>query len=235
MSDQVEKTVESSDESLTPGSGDKKKSLVKLNGLYAFKLGMSAIYQEGHIVPVTVLQFRPWIVSQIKTKERDGYEGIQIACTPKRSTRSNFAEKGHLKASGFENGAQFVREIRQNLPEGIEVGNKVDIASLSKGDWVKVTGLSKGRGYSGAVKKWNFGGGPASHGSTTHRRTGSIGNNKEPARVMPGKKMPGRFGQETATILNVRVVEVLPEEGVLMVKGAVPGARNTVIKLMKVR
>lgn len=223
MSDQVEN-----------GEEQKVESGVKLGGLYAFKLGMSTIFQEGQAIPVTVLEYRPWIVSQLKTKEKDGYEAVQIACTPKRSSRSNKAEKGHLTQAGFENGAQFVREIRQKPPEGIQVGQKVNISSLVIGDKIKVTALSKGRGYSGAVKRWNFGGGPASHGSTTHRRTGSIGNNKEPARVMPGKRMPGHFGHETSTVLNLQVVEVLPEQGVLMVKGAVPGSRNSIVKLVKV-
>ncbi|MCB0362658.1 MAG: 50S ribosomal protein L3 [Bdellovibrionales bacterium] len=227
MSDKAEDRTEEN-------SQNQSADVVKLDGVYAFKLGMSTLYHEGQAIPVTVLQFRPWFVSQLKNKERDGYEAVQIACSPKRASRSNRAEKGHLKASGFENGAHYVREIRQALPEGVQVGQKVDITSLASGDLVDVTGLSKGRGFSGAVKRWNFGGGPASHGSTTHRRTGSIGNNKEPGRVMPGRKMPGHFGNETSTTAKMKVVEVLPEKGILMVKGAVPGARHSIVKLMKV-
>lgn len=223
MSDEGEKTNE-----------QEKGKTVKLGGLYAFKLGMSTLFHEGQAVPVTVLEYRPWVVSQLKTKEKDGYEAVQIACTPKRASRRTKAQAGHLSKSGFENGAQYVREVRQALPEGVEVGQNVDISSLVTGDVIKVTGLSKGRGFAGVVKRWHFAGGPASHGSTTHRRPGSIGNNKEPARVMPGKRMAGHFGNETATTMNMKVIEVIPEKGVLMVKGAVPGARNSIVKLVKV-
>jgi len=207
---------------------------VKLQGLYAFKEGMTTVYNEkGEAVPVTVLRYEPWVVTQVKTTEKEGYTSVQIGCRPRKAKNTNRAEKGHLKGAGFENGAQFVREIRQALPEGVAVGQKVAIDSLALGDSVKITSTSKGRGFQGSQRRWNFAGGPASHGSKFHRRPGSSGNRTWPGRVMPGKKFPGHWGDETISVKNVKVVGVLPTEGVLLVKGPVPGARNAIVRLAK--
>lgn len=207
---------------------------LKLNGLYAFKEGMATIYNEqGEAVPVTVLRYEPWFVSQIKTNENDGYEAVQVACEPKKAKNSNAAEKGHLAAAGFENGARFVKELRQAAPEGTAIGAQVSIDSLAKGDVVKMTAKSKGKGFAGVMKRWNFAGGPGAHGSKFHRRPGSSGNRTWPGRVMPGKKFPGHLGNEVVTVKNVEIVEIVAAENVLMVKGPVPGARNTLVKLVK--
>lgn len=207
---------------------------LKLNGLFAFKEGMATIYNEqGEAIPVTVLRYEPWFVSQIKTSEADGYEAVQVACKPKKAKNSNKAEKGHLEKAGFENGAQFVKELRQSAPAGALVGAQISIDSLASGDFVKITSKSKGKGFAGSMKRWNFAGGPASHGSKFHRRPGSSGNRTWPGRVMPGKKFPGHLGAETVTVRNVEIVKVLADENVLMVKGPVPGARNTLVKLVR--
>lgn len=208
---------------------------VQLQGLYAFKVGMSAVYNEdGEQVPVTVLQYKPWFVSQVKTKETDGYEAVQLACDPKKASRTSNAQRGHLKNTSFEHGAKFIREIRQELPEGVKVGQKVDLGSLAKGDTVKMTAKSKGRGFASVIKRWDFGGGRASHGGkSTHRSPGSIGNCTFPGRVMKGRKMGGQFGNETTTVKSVQIVDVLPDENVVLVKGPVPGSRNTLVRLMK--
>lgn len=207
---------------------------VKLKGVYAFKEGMSTIYSEaGEAIPVTILRFEPWVISQVKTQENDGYTAIQIACRPKKAKNANQAETGHLKAAGFETGAQLVREIRQDIPEGATVGSKVAIDSLAAGDTVKVCGTSKGRGFQGSVRRWGFQGGPATHGSKFHRRPGSSGNRTWPGRVMPGKKFPGHWGDETISVKNCKIVQVLPEDGVVLVKGPVPGSRNSLVRLMK--
>lgn len=207
---------------------------LKLDGLFAFKEGMATVYNEqGEAIPVTVLRYEPWVVAQVKTKKNDGYEAIQLACRPKKSKNTTQAEKGHLKNTGFENGAHYVKELRQALPEGAAVGSSVSIESLSKGDIVKMTSKSKGHGFAGSVKRWNFAGGPASHGSKFHRRPGSVGNRTWPGRVMPGKKLPGHYGDETITVRNVEIVDVIPSESVLMVKGPVPGARNSLVKLVR--
>jgi large subunit ribosomal protein L3 len=207
---------------------------IKLNGLFAFKEGMSTVFNEqGEAVPVTVLRYEPWFVSQVKTKEKDGYEALQIACRSKKAKNSNKAEKGHFAKSGMENGAQFVKEVRQNIPEGAQVGATISIESLSKGDVVKMTARSKGKGFAGSVKRWNFAGGPATHGSHFHRQPGSSGNRTWPGRVMPGKRFPGHLGDENVTVRNIEIVDVIPSEKVVMVKGPVPGARNTLVKLVK--
>lgn len=208
---------------------------LKLNGLFAFKEGMSTVYNDkGEAVPVTVLRYEPWFVSQVKTKDADGYEAVQLACMPKKSKNTTKAEKNHLTKAGFENGARYVKEIRQDLPQGVELGAKLSLDSLSKGDLVKITSKSKGHGFAGSVKRWNFAGGPAAHGSKFHRQPGSSGNRTWPGRVMPGKKFPGHYGDETITVKNVEIVDIIPSENVLMVKGPVPGARNTLVKLVRV-
>jgi large subunit ribosomal protein L3 len=228
MSENETQAVETTPEA---GAGN----TVQLQGLYAFKVGMSAVYNEnGEQVPVTVLQYKPWYVSQVKTKENDGYEAVQLACDPKRANRTSSAQKGHLKNTSFEHGAKFVQEIRQSLPEGVKIGQKVDLASLTKGDIVKLTGTSKGHGFAGVVKRWDFGGGRASHGGSAKLRApGSVGNRNKPGRVMKNKKMAGHFGDETVTLKSVQIVDVLVDENVVLVKGPVPGARNSLVKLMK--
>jgi len=211
-----------------------KSQEIKLNGLFAFKEGMSTVYNErGEAVPVTVLRYEPWVVSQVKTKSQDGYEAVQLACSPKKSKNSNKAEKGHFSKAGFETGARFVKEFRQTLPEGASVGSAISIESLAKGDVVKMTSKSKGKGFAGSMKRWNFAGGPATHGSHFHRQPGSSGNRTWPGRVMPGKRFPGHLGDEVVTVKNVEIVDVIPSENVVMVKGPVPGARNTLVKLVK--
>lgn len=213
---------------------NQESAAVKLNGLFAFKVGMSTVYNDsGEVVPVTVLRYEPWIVSQIKTKERDGYEAVQLACRPARSSRAKNSLKTQLKAAGFENGAKLVREMRQDLPEGISVGQRLDLESLTKGDRVKVTGTSRGRGFSGVVRRWNFAGGPATHGSGFHRKPGSIGNRTWPGRVIPGKRMAGHYGNEATTVRNLEIVDVIPSENVVLVKGAIPGHRNSIVELVK--
>jgi large subunit ribosomal protein L3 len=209
-------------------------SAVKLSGLFAHKVGMASIYNEaGEVVPVTVLKVEPWVVSQIKTVEKDGYAAIQIASRPKRAAVANSAERGHLKAAGFENGAYFVKEIRQDIPAGLAVGQTVSIESVAKGDTVQITATSKGRGFAGVIKRYKFQGGPATHGSHFHRQPGSSGQRTWPGRIMPGKRFPGHLGDATTTVKNVTVVDVRPEDGILLLKGPVPGARHTLVKLMK--
>ncbi len=208
---------------------------VKLNGLYAFKEGMATVYNEkGEAIPVTVLRYETWKVSQIKTADKDGYSAVQLAAVPKKSKNASSAEVTRLKAAGFESGAQYVRELRTTeIPEGLKLGDSLSIDTLAKGDVVKITSTSKGHGFQGSVRRWNFAGGPATHGSKFLRRPGSSGNRTWPGRVMPGKKFPGHWGDETITVKNVQVIDVIPSEGVVLVKGPVPGSKNTLVKLVK--
>ena len=215
-------------------AGSQSTDGVKLNGVYAHKVGMSTVYGDnGEAIPVTVLKMDPWVISQVKTQEKDGYTAIQIASSPKKAVNSSMAEKGHLAKAGFENGARHIKEVRQEIPAGAQVGTRVSIDSLAKGDVVRITSRSKGKGFAGSVKRWGFAGGPATHGSKFHRQPGSSGNRTWPGRVMPGKKFPGHLGDENVTVRNVRIVDVLAAEGVVLVKGPVPGARNTLVKLVK--
>lgn len=208
---------------------------IKLNSLFAFKEGMSTLFDDnGAAIPVTILRYSPWYVSQIKTKQTDGYEAVQIACEPKKIKNSNKAEIGHAKKSGYDSGFRFVREVRGVLAQDVKLGAAVAIDSLVKGDVVKVTAKSKGHGFMGSVRRWSFAGGPASHGSKFHRQPGSSGNRTWPGRVMPGKKFPGHWGDETVTVKNLKVYDVIPEENVLIIRGSVPGARNSLVRLAKV-
>lgn len=205
-----------------------------LNGLYAFKVGMSAVFQDGERIPVTVLKYEPMVVSQVKNQGTDGYEAVQVAFKADRASQTTKAAKTAFAKAGFENGAKFIREFRLEKAGELTVGTKIGLESLKKGDIVKVSGLSRGRGFQGAVRRWSFAGGPATHGSGFHRRPGSVGNRTWPGRVMPGKRMAGHWGNETATVRGLEIVDVIPEENVVLIKGSVPGARNTLICLMKV-
>ena len=235
---ELQKTFEETKSKEVSSTADSSKQTVpahlKLSGLYAFKLGMSAIYDDkGSFVPITVLQFRPWLVSQVKTMDKDGYCSVQLACGPQKNKRCSKSLTTHLLAAGFKEGAAYVREIRQKLSNDITIGQSVSIHSLQKGDVVTLSGVSKGCGFAGVVKRWGFKGGPASHGAKKHRTTGSIGNRTEPGRVMPGKKMPGHKGARRVSLRNVKVLNVVEDKQLVIIKGAVPGARNSLVYLHK--
>ena len=208
---------------------------IKLSGLFAFKMEMTSFYEEGgEALPVTALYYEPWRVSQIKTKATEGYSAVQLACHPQKNKGSSKPVTEHLKPAGFQQGARYIKELRlEKDPENIQVGHELSIESLKKGDIVKVFSRSKGRGFAGVVKRWGFRGGKASHGSKSHRRPGSIGQHTEPSRVFAGRKMPGHYGHQRVCLKNVKVVDVLPEESLIFVKGAVPGSRNTLVTLKK--
>ena len=224
-----------SDSQPKPATSDSNKpEVVKLQGLFAFKQSMTTFYNDkGESVPVTALKYEPCFVSQIKTQKKESYSALQVAFKAQKNKRCSKALIAHLTPAGFKEGAGFVREIRQEIPEGAKAGQQVSIESLKKGDLVKISSLSKGRGFAGVMKRWNFHGGRASHGSKSHRRTGSIGQHTEPARVFPGRKMPGQYGNKKVSKLKIPVVEVFPKEGLIFVKGPVPGARNSLVSLVK--
>ena len=235
---QSDSTAGAEGQTNTTAGAPKDNQGVKLNGIFAHKLGMSQVYAEnGEQIPVTVLKMDAWVVSQVKTIEKDGYAAIQVAGHAKKAVNTSMAEKGHLKKAGFENGAHHIAEFRMKdgsaIPAGATVGAKISIESLAKGDTVRITSTSKGKGFHGSVRRWGFAGGPASHGSKFHRQPGSSGNRTWPGRVMPGKKFPGHVGDDTVTVRNVKIVDVLVAEGVILVKGPVPGSRNTLVKLVK--
>ena len=230
----TEKSVKTEVKEETEKSKGPSRPQVKLKGLFAFKVEMTSFYEDGKSVPVTALYYEPWRVSQIKTRDKEGYSAVQLACRPQKNGRCSKPLTKHLTAAGFKEGARYIREFRQQeLPKDIQVGHELSIQSLSKGDVVKLSSRSKGRGFSGVMKRWGFSGGKASHGAKAHRKAGSIGQHTEPSRVFAGKKMPGHYGFQNMSLKKVEVVDVLPKENLIFVKGPVPGSRNTLVTLKK--
>ena len=192
------------------------------------KLGMTQVFlADGTMVPVTVIQAGPCAVTQKKTVERDGYEAIQLGFEEVAEKKLNKPEKGHLKASGA-----MVKHLHEFKLEGssLEVGAKVECDTFQAGDFVDITGTSKGHGFTGVIKRWNQHRLKETHGvGPVHREVGSMGPISSPSRVMPGKNLPGHYGVEQVTVLNLSVVKVDKEKGVLLVKGAVPVAKNSIV------
>ncbi len=198
-----------------------------MKGILGTKIGMTQIWKDNRAVPVTVILAGPCPVVQRKTNETDGYEAVQIGFGERKAKGLNKPELGHLNKAGAQP-LRYLREFRDWSPEGDEV--RVDV--FGEGEKVDVTGTSKGKGFQGVMKRWNFAGGPASHGAKKwHRRPGSIGQRKTPGRVYKGKRMAGHMGDERVTIQNLEVVEVRPDENLILVKGAVPGANGGLVIL----
>jgi len=212
------------------------QSSVQLDGLYLFKEGMSTWFDSnsGQAVPVTVMRYESHIVSQIKDKTKDGYNAAQVTIGQRAPKKADKALLGHIKASGLQKPGVATKEILLSVPnEALQVGVKVSLDSLKAGDAVKVIGQSKGKGFAGSVKRFGFAGGPMSHGSKFHRQPGSSGNRTWPGRVMPGKKFPGHMGAKTAHVKNLEVVKVDVENNVVLIRGAVPGGRNTLVAVFR--
>lgn len=198
------------------------------------KLGMIRHFlEQGESVPVTVLKVGPCVVVQKKTREKEGYNAIQVGYGLKNEKRVNKPMKGHFKAAGDRCFA-CLREISIEDPSSFELGQEIKADIFSAGDVVNVRGVSKGRGFAGVMKRWGFSGGRKTHGSRSHRVPGSIGSSATPGRVQKGKKLPGRMGHQHVMVKNLFVVDVRPEADVVLVKGAVPGSRNSLVEISKV-
>jgi len=198
-------------------------------GVIGKKKGMSRIFTDsGESIPVTVVEVAPNRVTQVKTAETDGYSAIQVTVGERKPHRTPKPMAGHVAKAGVVAGRTF-REFRaEDEPEPPETGAEVTVDRFEDGQKVDVTGLTKGKGYAGVMKRWGFGGGPASHGAhKIHRKGGSIGQMQDPGRVFPGKKMAGQMGGRKATQQNLEVVRVDPERNLLLIKGAVPGAKGS--------
>jgi large subunit ribosomal protein L3 len=197
------------------------------------KLKMSQIWKDDKAIPVTLVQAGPITITQIRTREKDGYSAVQIGFAPTKK-KLNKSLKGHLKELGnFRYLKEFVIDNKRQATSDKEykVGDILDVNQFQEGDKVKVSGLNKGRGFQGVVKRHGFGGGPKTHGQKNRwRAPGSIGATA-PQRVMPGKKMAGRMGQERTTVKNLKVVGIDKEKNILMVKGAVPGMNGTLLEI----
>ena len=201
-----------------------KKQMEKV--LICKKIGMTEIIQEdGAVVPVTVLEPLPNAVVSLRSPEDCGYAAIQVGFNEIKEEKCSKPHLGQFKKKGVDVFRQ-LKEFRVGSTDGYEVGKALTLDQFETDDVVGVTGNSKGRGFAGTIKRWNFRRGPMSHGSKSHRITGSIGGGTTPGRVLKGKKMAGRYGNKTTTIMGLRVVKVDQERNVLMVKGAVPGHNN---------
>jgi large subunit ribosomal protein L3 len=202
------------------------------NGILGRKVGMTRVYNElGRSISVTVIEAGPCKVLQKKTVGKEGYNAIQVGFLEKKESRLNKPEAGHFKRSGGT-GYYHVREFRVTEPEIYEIGQDITLAEVVKiGDQVDITGKTKGRGFQGVMKRHGFGGGKASHGSGFQRAPGSIGCSAYPGRVVKGKKLPGHMGTDKKTVKNLTVVDVREDENILLVQGAVPGAKNGLVSI----
>ena len=194
------------------------------------KIGMLQIYDEtGRVIPVTLVEAGPCTVTQKKTKEKDGYEAIQVGFGAIKDNRVNKPMKGHFAVNNVKP-AKFLKEFKLDDAASYEVGQEIKVDVFEAGDWVDVTGTSKGKGFAGAIKRHGFHRGPMKHGSKYHRRPGSMGA-KGPARVFVGRKGPGQFGGDQVTIQKLLVVRVDPERNLILIKGAIPGARKGLVAI----
>lgn len=201
-----------------------------MKGILGKKLGMTQVFTaEGNVVPVTVIEAGPCVVLQKKDQENDGYEAVQFGFSDKKEKRSNKPEVGHAKKAGATP-KRYVREIRGINLADYEVGQEVKADLFTAGEFVDVTGISKGKGFAGVIKRWGQSTGPMSHGSRYHRGPGSMGS-IQANRVPKGKRLPGHMGNETITIQKLEVIRVDAERNVLLVKGSIPGPKNGFVRV----
>jgi large subunit ribosomal protein L3 len=203
-------------------------------GLIGKKLGMTRIFDtDGLAVPVTVIEAGPCFVVQKKTSDKDGYEALQLGFERRALGKFNKPGKGHFEKHGAKSGFKYLREVRLEQGGDFEEGQEITVEQFAVGDKVDVVGTSKGKGFAGCVKRWNFHRGPMTHGSMNHRAPGSIGASASPSKVVKGKKMPGHMGNARVTMKNLEVVDVRPEENLLLVRGAIPGPRQGLVLIQK--
>lgn len=202
-----------------------------MTGIIGKKLGMTQVNAEGgKLVPVTVIEAGPCTVVQVKTPEKDGYAAVQVGFAEATKTKNMTKPAlGVFKKAGTPP-FSVLKEFKM---EGLAVGEKVLADRFAKGDVVKVAGITKGKGFQGTMKRHNFKGGPASHGGMCNRAPGSIGASSYPSRVWRGQRMAGRMGQNRITLKSVMIVDVMPEQNIILVRGAVPGGNNTIVEIWK--
>ena len=205
-----------------------------MKGLIAKKMGMSQIFDEdGSVVPVTILEAGPCYISQIKTIEKDGYDAVQIAYGNKKEKRTNKPLHGHFKKAGLDP-KRILAEFEIIPGFNYKMGQEFKASIFKIGDMVKVTGTSKGRGFSGVMKRYGFGGGPKTHGQREHPRSaGSIGQASDPSRVFKGMKMAGQYGNKKKTVENLKVVKIDSSNNQIFVRGSVPGSNNGILVVNK--
>ncbi|MGF1530658.1 MAG: 50S ribosomal protein L3 [Puniceicoccaceae bacterium] len=195
------------------------------------KIGMTQVFDAANrLQPVTVIEAGPCSVTQVKTVESDGYDAVQVGFGAQKESRLSKARLGHLAKAGVD-AVRVLQEFRNASGTKYEPGETLTVGKFQVGDRVDVVATSKGRGFQGVMKRHGFAGGPASHGSMTHRRGGSYGNCQEPGRVMKGKKMPGHMGGKQRTVQNLNIVQVLPEKNLILVRGSLPGANGSLVTI----
>ncbi|HIF44398.1 MAG TPA: 50S ribosomal protein L3 [Dehalococcoidia bacterium] len=201
-----------------------------LQGFLGTKIGMTQIFREdGKVVPVTVIQAGPCVVTQVKTMETDGYEAVQLGFGDVK--RRNKPQAGHLKNSKL---SRYLREVTTDDTNEFTVGQSIGVDIFESGEKVDVIGTSKGRGFAGVMKRWNFGGGPRTHGQSDRARApGSIGGGTTPGKVYKGMKMGGHMGNRRITVKGLEIIEIDTERNLLMVKGGIPGAPNSLIQIRR--
>lgn len=199
-----------------------------MKGILGKKIGMTQVFaKDGKLIPVTVVSVEPNVVMQIKTKETDGYEAIQLGFATKKEKHSTKAEMGHAKKANAAP-KRFLKEIKGVEVSNYELGQEIKCDVFEAGEIVDVTGTSKGKGFQGVIKRYNQSRGPMGHGSQYHRGVGSMGTLR-PMRVFKGKKLPGHMGNETVTIQNLEVVAIDIDENVILIKGNIPGPKNSFV------
>lgn len=204
-----------------------------MSALLGKKIGMTNVFSaDGKLVPVTVLQVGPCVVTQVKTKESDGYNALQLGFDEKPVEKLNKPIAGHLKKA-CDKGFRVLREFRTDDAETVEAGTTIGIDVFAVGDKVNVSGISKGRGFQGTIKRHGFSRGPETHGCRNHRKPGSIGNSAWPGKVFKGKKLPGHMGTDRKTVKNLTIVDIKPEDNLLLVKGPVPGFKTGILEVQK--
>lgn len=195
------------------------------------KVGMTQIFDEaGKVIPVTVLEAGPCVIAQVKSVETDGYNAVQLGFGDVKESKLNNPEKGHFTKSKLPL-KKHLREFRMDSVEDVKVGDELKADVFAKGDKVDIQGISKGKGFQGVIKRHGQSRGPMGHGSMYHRRPGSMGSTSTPGRVFKGKNLPGHTGRITVTIQNLEVVSVDLDKNVILVKGSVPGANGTILKI----
>ncbi|MDB9822103.1 50S ribosomal protein L3 [Deltaproteobacteria bacterium] len=205
-----------------------------VNRIFGKKLGMARYFiDEGECVPVTIVKVETCVVIQKKTSDKDGYDAIQVGFEEQKENRLNKPMKGHFKNVG-DKFYTHLKEIRVDDANEFELGQEIKADIFQIGELVKVAGKSKGRGFTGVMKRWGFAGGRKTHGSRSHRIPGSMGASATPSRIAKGKKLPGRMGYTRVTLKNLKVLDVRPEMNIIALKGALPGSRNTIIEISKI-
>ena len=195
------------------------------------KVGMTQIFdEEGKVIPVTVIEATPCTVTQIKTVEQDGYSAVQLGFGDVKESKLNKPRLGHLSKNKIAP-KKYLREFRLDSVEGMNVGDELKADVFTAGDRVDIQGTSKGKGFQGVIKRHGQSRGPMGHGSMYHRRPGSMGPTSTPGRVFPGKNLPGHMGSVTVTIQNLEVIKVDLDKNVILVKGSVPGAKGSILKI----